>query len=333
MKKSYPLVLAAALLFATVAAAATPQTPPKAGSGGKMTLYYAPTTDWADPLVQEFMEETGIDVELVNAGASELFSRVVAESANPLADVIWGGSADTYATYKKYLMSYKSTEHDLINSSCVFEGNYAYGWCMEPSLMIYNKKLLPESEAPKGWRDLTDPKWKGKIALADPTKSSSAFGALVTIYQACGEDAFEKIIRNLDGKVLNGTSNVYKYTSDGEYVIGIAFEELAMKYINAGADIDIVYPAEGIPMAPSALGIVANCENPESARKFVDFMLGKKVQSQMEGLWRRSCRTDLPAPKTLPPLEDLKIMDNYDPTWALEHGQELASKFRDLITE
>ena len=335
MKTKFSLWLAACMLLTCVATYSgdAPKTPPPAGSGGTMTLYYAPTTDWADPIIQEFQELTGVEVEMVNAGASELFSRVVAESANPLADVVWGGSADTYATYKNYLLSYKSTEHDFIDKSCVFDGNYAYGWCMEPSLMVYNSKLVPAAEAPKSWSDLTDPKWKGQIALADPTKSSSAFGALVTIYQACGEDTFEKIIRNLDGKVVNGTSNVYKYTSDGEYLIGIAFEELAMKYKDAGADITIVYPTEGIPMAPSAVGIVKNGKNPENAKKFIDFMIGKTVQSQMAGLWRRTCRTDLPAPATLPALETLPIMQNYDPTWALTHGQELANKFRDLITE
>ncbi len=335
MKKMLFLVFASALMlvFPTARSADAPKTPPAPGSGGTMTLYYAPTTDWADPVIQEFQELTGIEVEMVNAGASELFSRIVAESANPLADVVWGGSADTYASYKKYLLPYKSTEHDFIDPSCVFDGNYAYGWCMEPSLFIYNKKLVSADEAPKGWADLANPKWKGKIALADPTKSSSAFGALVTIYQACGEKIFEDIVRNLDGKVVNGTGNVYKYTSDGEYLIGVAFEEMAMKYIDAGGDLTIVYPSEGIPMAPSAVGIVKGGKNPENAKKFIDFMLGKTVQSQMAGLWRRTSRTDLPAPATLPSLDNLVIMDTYDPTWALEHGQELAAKFRDLITE
>ncbi|MDL2272511.1 extracellular solute-binding protein [Desulfovibrio sp. OttesenSCG-928-I05] len=322
----------AATLFASAGIAA-PQTAPAPGSAGTMTLYYAPTTDWADPIIQEFQELTGVKVEMINAGASELFSRVIAEKDNPLADVVWGGSADTYATYKQYLQSYQSTEHAAINSSCTFPGNYAYGWCMEPSLFVYNNKLLAASEAPKSWADLTDPKWKGKIALADPMKSSSAFGALVTFYQACGEEMFKKFVQNLDGKVVNGTSNVYKYVSDGEYLIGIAFEELGMKYKTAGANIELVYPEEGIPMAPSALGIVANCKNPENAQKFVDFMIGKTVQAKMAGLFRRSARTDMPAPDTLPDLSTLKIMENYDPAWAASNGSKLSALFRDLITQ
>ena len=310
----------------------TPQTAPKAGSAGRMTLYYAPTTDWADPIIQEFQELTGIEVEMVNAGASELFSRVVAESENPLADVIWGGSADTYATYKEYMMPYVSTEDASISDSCKFEGSYAYGWCLEPSLIIYNNKLLTEAEAPKSWADLADPKWKGKIALADPMKSSSAFGALVTMYQANGDEFFAAFMENLDGKVVNGTSNVYKYVSDGEYQIGIAFEELAIKYKTSGADLELIYPEEGIPLAPSALGIINNCENPENAKLFVDFMIGKEVQAKMGELFRRSCRTDMPEADTLIPMSELTIMESYDATWAVEHGQELSNKFRDMLT-
>ncbi|MGL5436828.1 MAG: extracellular solute-binding protein [Lachnospiraceae bacterium] len=309
-----------------------PQTAPKAGSAGRMTLYYAPTTDWADPIIQEFQELTGIEVEMVNAGASELFSRVVAESANPLADVIWGGSADTYATYKEHLMPYVSTEDGSISDSCKFEGSYAYGWCLEPSLIIYNNKLLTEAEAPKSWADLADPKWRGKIALADPMKSSSAFGAMVTMYQACGDEFFTEFMANLDGKVVNGTSNVYKYVSDGEYQIGIAFEELAIKYKTSGADLELIYPEEGIPLAPSALGVINNCENPENAQKFVDFMLGKEVQAKMGELFRRSCRTDMPEADTLIPMSELTIMESYDSTWAVEHGQGLSDKFKDMLT-
>lgn len=306
---------------------------------GKMTLYYAATTDWADPIIQEFSEKTGIEVELVNAGASELFSRIVAEKDNPLADALWGGSNDSYGTYRDLFEPYESTEKPFLFDTCITEGDYYYGLNVEPTVMMYNTKLLTPEEAPKSWLDLTDPKWKGKIALADPGKSGSAFGALAAMYQAYddanggGDEYLAKFVANLDGKLVNSSTSVYKYVADGEYEVGIGIEELVWQYKGNGADLDIIYQEEGIPLSPTGIGIVKNCKNLDSAQQFIDFMLGKEVQARMADMGRRPCRSDLPPSDVIPPIEELKILEKYDPTWSITHGQELTETFRELITQ
>ena len=56
---------------------------------GELTLYYSNSTEWADPIIQEFEEQTGIKVSLVQDGTSSLFARIKAEAGNPQADVVW----------------------------------------------------------------------------------------------------------------------------------------------------------------------------------------------------------------------------------------------------
>ena len=82
-----------------------------------LVFYNCNTDDWTAPLVKEFQEKTGIEVQLVAGGSGELFGRVKAEKDNPLGDVIWGGVRDSYVGLKPYLMPYASSLAFRISSS------------------------------------------------------------------------------------------------------------------------------------------------------------------------------------------------------------------------
>ena len=87
------------------------------------------------------------------------------------------------------------------------------------------------AEAPTGWGSLLNEEFKGKIATADPVKSSSAFACIMAIMGAYGMENgggyefLQKLIDNLDGIVLSSSSAVYKGTADGEYAAGLTYAE------------------------------------------------------------------------------------------------------------
>ncbi|MEG1844136.1 MAG: iron ABC transporter substrate-binding protein, partial [Clostridia bacterium] len=92
MKKLLALALVLILVLASGAALA----------GESVVLYYSHAADWSDPIIKEFQDETGITVELVGAGTGELISRIIAESENPLGDILWGGVAESYLPIADY---------------------------------------------------------------------------------------------------------------------------------------------------------------------------------------------------------------------------------------
>ncbi|HHW47356.1 MAG TPA: extracellular solute-binding protein [Clostridiaceae bacterium] len=305
---------------------------------GQMTLYYSHSTEWADPIIEEFMETTGIKVELVQGGTSDLVAKIRAEGDNPQADVLWGGVVDTYYAAKDLLQPYESKEIAYLKEVAIDEERYYHGFDLGPMVMIYNTKLVSKEEAPTKWADLLDPKWKGKIACADPTSSSSSYATIMAIIHAYGKDDgkgyefVEKLVKNLDGKILSSSSGTYKGVADGEYLIGMTYEEAALRYKSAGADIEIVYPEEGTTASPSGVGIVKNCKNLASARKFVDFILSKEVQSQLGAIYRRTVRKDVEDPDTMTPFSEIAFVD-YDMKWSAEHEAEFKDKWRSFVTE
>ena len=214
MKKLLAILLTLALVFSLAACSSTPDsstpdsTPANDNSTAdntstpedstpandelpetnEMTLYYSNSTEWADPIIEEFENKTGIKVNLVQDGTSSLFARVKAEAGNPQGDVIWGGVIDTYRANQDLLQPYTSSNVADLKEAAKDPNGYYTGFDMGPMVMVYNTDLVSPDEAPTKWADLLDEKYKGQIACADPTSSSSSFACIMSIILAYGTD-------------------------------------------------------------------------------------------------------------------------------------------------
>lgn len=321
-------------------APSTSEKTPQTGDDSKRVTVYSPHP--ADPLnagIKEFQEKTGITVDLVAAGTGELLKRIEAESANPLCDVFWGGGADSLAAYTEYFEPFVPEDIDNIDKNYVDPNNMWTGESPLPMVIMYNKKLVAENDVPKGWGDLIDPKFKGQIAYADPAKSGSSYTILCTILTAFGKDDgkgwefIEKLVANLDGKILGSSGDVYKKVADGEYAVGLTLEKEAIKYVQAGADVGIVYPSEGTSAVPDGIALVKGSKNRENAEIFLNFVLSKECQGMMAAdFGRRPVRLDTNPPEGLPPMSEIPMVD-YDFEWASSQKEEIMNKWKEVIVQ
>ena len=154
-----------------------------------------------------------------------------------------------------------------------------------PSVIMVNTNLIGDIKV-EGYEDLLNPALKGKIATADPSKSSSSYEHLVNMLYAMGQgdpdkgwDYVQKLCENLDGKLLSGSSAVYKGVADGEYAVGLTFEEGGAKYVADGAPVKLVYMKEGVISKPDGIYIIKNAKHMENAKKFIDFITSKEAQT------------------------------------------------------
>jgi len=302
-----------------------------------VTVYSPHPAEAINAGVKEFQEKIGIKVDVVAAGTGELLKRIEAESGNPLGDVIWGGGADSLSAYSNFFEKYTPKDVSALDPKYIDANGYWMGESPLPMIIMYNKKLVAEKDIPQGWADLTDPKWKGKIAYADPAKSGSSYTIMCTMLTAFGKDDgkgwdfMKKFVANLDGKILGSSSGVYKGIADGEYSVGLTLEKEAANYIKAGAGVGIVYPKEGTSAVPDGIAIIKGAKNMKNAKLFIDFMLGKECQTMMSTqLNRRPVRTDVAPPQGLQPLKDLKLV-NYDFTWASGQKETIMAKWKDVV--
>jgi iron(III) transport system substrate-binding protein len=305
---------------------------------GDLVIYCPHPLEFINPLVSEFESQTGIKVEVIAAGTGELLKRVESEQANPLGDIFWGGSLSTMKPQMNLFESYQSVNEEFVQETMKNVEGPLTRFTDIPSVIMVNTDLIGDIEI-NGYEDLLNPELKGKIAHCDPSKSSSSYEHLINMLYAMGKgdpdagwDYVGKLCENLDGKLLSGSSAVYKGVADGEYVVGLTFEEGGAKYVADGAPVKLVYMEEGVISKPDGVYIIKNAKNMANAKAFIDFITGKDAQTIIvEQLNRRSVRTDVPAPSYLLPKEEMNIIFD-DEDLVVEKKEEWLEKFNDVFT-
>ena len=325
MRKFGVLILVVIMLFMATAALAE----------GSLVVY---SPHDADPLQSGLAlfqaAYPDIKVEYIAAGTGELLQRVAAESENPLADVLWGGGADSLAAFKPYFQPYVCANDDVIADSFKDAEDLWIGESPLPMVLFYNKTMVSEEDAPKTWEDLLNPKWKGQIAYASPAKSGSAYTQLCTMILAQGGvdnggwDFVEKFYQNLDGKVQDSSGNCHKLVASGEYAIGVTIEKSAVLYAD-NPDVAFVYPLQDSAV-PDGVAIIKNCPNLDNAKLFVDFVTGIECQKDQNTNWkRRPVRSDL-EPVGLIKLSEIDLVD-YDFDWAANDKAATIEKWQEIV--
>jgi iron(III) transport system substrate-binding protein len=326
------LALAGALAWIGGAAA------PAAAQGkpeDQVVVYSAADADMVNAMVAAFQAKyPATKVSTVVAGTGEIIKRMEAEAARPLGDVVWSVGPESLGAKKTLLAAYESRE-----AAAFFPGQAPADkqwtpFTVMPYIIMYNKKLVPEAEAPKSWRDVLDPRWKGKVAYADATKSGSSYTLLVTWLTVFGKnDAGWKYVEDVlrQSKVLPKSSMTYQMVANAEIPLGLTFEQAAFEYLKGGAPIGLVYPAEGTAIIPDGSAIIANAPHPNAARLFLDFTVSKEGQALVvEKFGRRSVRKDVPTPAGLPTLDKIKPIA-YDLQYAADNRNEILKRFQDTL--
>lgn len=305
---------------------------------GDLVIYCPHPLEFINPLVSEFESQTGVKVEVIAAGTGELLKRVESEQGNPLGDIFWGGSLSTMKPQMNLFEDYQSINEEYVQESMKNVEGPLTRFTDIPSVLMVNTDLIGDIEI-NGYEDLLNPALKGKIAHCDPSKSSSSYEHLINMLYAMGNgnpeggwDYVKKLCENLDGKLLSGSSAVYKGVADGEYVVGLTFEEGGAKYVADGAPVKLIYMEEGVISKPDGVYIIKDAQNMENAKKFIDFITGKEAQTIIvEQLNRRSVRTDVAAPDYLEVKDNINIIYD-DEELVVEKKEEWLEKFNDIFT-
>ena len=227
-------------------------------------------------------------------------------------------------------MSYESTQSDHIESIYRTEDHVWTPFTELPIVLIYNNKLVDAASAPRGFEDLFDGNWDGKVSFADPGRSGSSCTMLETMIQVLPmreNEVLEQFARVLGRRMAAGSGTVLDEVSEGTYLVGLTLEETAKKYIDRGAAISIVYPREGTSAVADGCAVIKGAEHEENAKLFVDFIVSPDVQRlAVEKLYRRTVRDDI----TPDQKEEGSIMD-FDLGWAVKNQKSILERWAALM--
>ncbi|MEG1158850.1 MAG: ABC transporter substrate-binding protein [Acidaminococcaceae bacterium] len=167
-------------------------------------------------------------------------------------------------------------------------------------VIAYNSDKLKPEDAPKSWKDLTDPKWKGKIAMPSPLLSGTAYVAVGALADKYGWEYFEQL-RDNDIRVEQGNSAIQNKLLTGEYAAAMILEENILKIAATKKEpLKVVYPTDGVISVPSPIAILNTTKNPEGAKAVMDWWLSKEGQQAVVKGWMHSVRADIEPPTGAP---------------------------------
>ncbi|MHA1567144.1 MAG: extracellular solute-binding protein, partial [Alphaproteobacteria bacterium] len=173
---------------------------------------------------------------------------------------------------------------------------------------------------------------KGKVSSARADKSGSSFMQLATVLNIYGDDGWDVYGEIFNNFALSESSSaVPRFVNDGEASIGVTLEDNALRFVEGGGPVTIVYPSDGTTAAPDGIALVKNGPNPDNGKAFIDWALGLEAQTFLvKEMGRRSIRTDVPASSSLPSFSEIKVVP-YDISWAAGNRENFVEKWTDLM--
>lgn len=341
MKKLFAL-LATALFALTLVVGGCGGDSDKKADNNELTVYTARSESLNDAVIKNFEKDTGIHVNIVTGGTGEVVKRVATEKGNPMGDVLWAGSEAMLVGKKDLFMNYVSKENEAMMPQFRNGTGYITPAFSDPTVFIVNTKLKGDIKI-DSFKDLLNPALKGKIAFGDPVNSSSAFQSLVCMIYDMGNgkpmskpawDYVDKFLAQLEGKMCNSSSQVYKDVAGGEYTVGLTWEDPAAALVKNGAPVEVVFPKEGALYAPQSVQIIKDCKHPENAKKFVDYMLSEKIQNLVGStLTVRPLREGAKLADYMVPASKIKEAPDFNEAWVADHKSEITKTFTEHMEQ
>lgn len=304
----------------------------------------SPNSDGLLSIIPLFEQKYDVKVNCESKGTGECMKGIAAEKEAEYCtyDLQYGGSLANYVANADLFQEYYSVEDEFLMEEYKNKLGYCTNYTIDGSVLLVNTVLLEKlGVTVEGYADLLKPELKGKIVSANPSSSSSAFCQLTNMLLVMGgyesEDAWkyvDDLFNGQDVAITSGSSAVYKGVNNGEYAVGLTYEDPCVTLIKNGAtDIKIIYPVEGTVFLPAQIGIVKNARNLDNAQLFVDFMLSEEAQIFLaEQTTSRNIRPVTYTNDIMLPLDDIKLAFE-DSEYVIAHTAEMKEKVGDIIAK
>jgi len=323
---------AAAAFLATTAAAQT-----------ELTVYTAVEAEDLEKYAARFNEAyPDITINWVRDSTGVVTAKLLAEKDNPQADVIWGLAATSLLLMKGegMLEPYAPAGLDRLDPKFRDAANPPYWTGMDAwvAAICFNtveaEKLgLP---MPSSWEDLTDPVYKGYIAMPNPNSSGTGFLDVSSWLQLFGEDGGWDYMDRLHDNIAFYTHSGSKPCKDaarGEIPIGVSFAFRGAKSKAEGAPIEIIIPSEGIGWDMEATAIVAGTDNLDAAKTLVDWSISEDANRMYNEGYAVIGITELAQPVEYFPDGILDAMIDNDFEWAAQNRERILAEWQTRYDE
>jgi iron(III) transport system substrate-binding protein len=249
-----------------------------------------------------------LNIRWYKAGSEEVAARVTAELAagRSRADIILTADISWYETLKQEGHLLRLTPQLLAQVYPKFRDPGGYYTTSRAGVMVLcvNPRLVPPELRPRSFKDLADPRYRGKLVMPDPLRSGTSFITVSTLSRKYGWDYF-KALRANETIVEGGNTAVLRRIENGDRPVGIILMENILKARTTGSPAEMILPADGAVVIPCPIAILASCDRPDDARRIAGYFLSRMGQEAMVRGFMYPVDPKLPGPAHAPTFQEL----------------------------
>jgi iron(III) transport system substrate-binding protein len=275
---------------------------------GKLVVSGPPTPETRKLLPEKFRERFGLELEYFAPGSTtDLLNRMEAERSSGLytVDVIMGGAQSLYSqAYDDKLLD---PVKPLLFHPEVTDGSKwvdGHVWFMDPEQqyilrlsnyltnhIVVNTDYIKADEI-KNWRDLLDPRYRGKMSVYEPVIAGTGWNTANYLWQKLGDDFMKSLYAGQQPAVSRDFRQLSDWTARGTYPISLGLRESEINLLQSqGFPVVVPPPPADLPAAVTAgfgLGVLVNkAPHPNSAKLFLNWIATREGQET----WHRGERT------------------------------------------
>jgi iron(III) transport system substrate-binding protein len=295
---------------------------------GELTLYTTIAEKDLPAIVKPFEQKYGVKVNVWRSGTDKVLQRAVTEAKAKryTVDAVHFGAPEMEAlSREKILAPVSSPVHKDLQAGSVPGHREWASTILSVWVQAYNTAAVKKADLPRTYKDLLDPKWKGKLGIE--SKNDDWFATVV--YQMGGEQQGLKYFQDL--VAANGISPRHGHTLlnnmvvSGEVPLALTvYNYMPEQAKKKGAPIDWFVIEPAIARA-NAVGVARNAPHPAAALLFYEYMLGPDGQNAMVSVDYVPTNT-----RVASPLQGVKIVTT-DPVRSLDESGKWSKLFEDTV--
>lgn len=254
----------------------------------KLVVYSGRSENLAAPLIEQFAEQTGIDVDVRYGGAAEMAATIIEEGPNSPADVFFGqdaGALGALATSERLAILPEAILERVPAAFRSPSGKWV-GVSGRARVLVYDTDRVGESELPDDIWTLTDDDWRGRVGWAPTNGSFQSFVTALRVLEGDSQaEAWLNAMLENEVQAFPNNTAIVDAVAAGEIGVGLVNHYYLYRFL---AEQGPEFPARNYNFTTSdagsiinvaGVGILDSAASTESAIRFVEFLLSDEAQA------------------------------------------------------
>ncbi|MGH8773723.1 MAG: iron ABC transporter substrate-binding protein [Jiangellaceae bacterium] len=285
-----------------------------------LVVYSGRQESLVQPIIDDFEEETGIEVSVRYGNTAQLAAQIIEEGDRTPADVYFSQDGGALGALAKegMLAELPAGLLDVVDPRYRADDGTWIGTSGRARVIVYDADQLTEDEVPDSVFELTDPRWNGEVGISPSNASFEAFVTAMRVLEGEGaaREWLEGMVAN-DVQIFDNNVLILNAAEDGVVELGLInhyywYEQVAEEGLDA-VPARLKFLAGGDPGAlvnVAGVGVLAATDREDEAVRFAEYLLGENAQTFFaEDTKEYPLLEGIPTAADLPPLESLQTPD------------------------